>query len=143
MLDYYGSVTFSKDEAKETLKNYLLEKKLSEEYSQKLILEIDLEIPQEMSVSGWWVFHSKTLRSKLDMLITRDLERAEARLKVATVLTKGSELKDEDVIQKVADSWSWSQRLNSEECDTIPIGLGIVLKDKETNLTNEKTHSLV
>lgn len=105
MLDYYGSVTFSKDAAKEILKKYLLEKKLSEEYSQKLLLEIDLEIPQEMSVSGWWVFHSKTLRSKLDMLITRDLERAEARLKVAKVLTKeGSELKDEDIIQKVADS---------------------------------------
>jgi len=105
MLDYYGSITFSRDEAKEILKNYLLEKKLSEEYSQKLLLEIDLEIPQEMSVSGWWVFHSKTLRSKLDMLITRDLERAQARLKVATVLTKEvSELKDEDVIQKIADS---------------------------------------
>lgn len=104
MLDYYGSITFSKDEAKETLKNYLLEKKLSEEYSKNLLLEIDLEIPQEMSVSGWWVFHSKTLRDKLDMLITRDLERAQAR-KVATVLTKeGSELKDEDIIQKVADS---------------------------------------
>lgn len=105
MLDYYGSITFSRDEALDSLKAYLLEKKLSEEYSQNLLLEIDLEIPQEMSVSGWWVFHSKTLRDKLEMLITRDLERAQARLKVATVLTnEGSELKDEDIIQKVADS---------------------------------------
>lgn len=105
MLDYYGSITFSKDEAKETLKNYLVEKKHSEEYSQKLILEIELEIPQEMSVSGWWVFHSKTLKDKLDILIARDLERAEAHLKVATVLTdESSELNDEEVIQKIADS---------------------------------------
>ena len=105
MLDYYGSITFSRDEAKDTLKKYLLEKKHSEEYSQKLILEIDLEIPQEMSVSGWWVFHSNTLRDKLDILIARDLERAEARLKVATVLTnESSDLKDDDIIHKVADS---------------------------------------
>ena len=105
MLDYYGSITFSKDEALDSLKAYLLEKKHSEEYSQKLLLEIDLEIPQDMSVSGWWVFQSKTLRDKLDILIARDLERAKARLKVATVLTKeDSELKDEDIIQKVAES---------------------------------------
>ena len=92
-------------EAIDILKKYLLEKKHSEEYSHKLLLEIDTEIPQEMSVSGWMVFHSKILKDKLDILIARDLERAKARLKVATVLTKGgSELKDEDIIQKVADS---------------------------------------
>lgn len=106
MLDYYGSITFSKDEAKDTLKKYLLDKKLSEEYSRNLMSEIDLEIPEEMSVSGWWVFHSKTLKDKLDTLIARDLERAKAR-KVATVLTnESSEMKDEDIIQKVADSLS-------------------------------------
>ena len=107
MLDYYGSITFSKDEAKDTLKKYLLEKKLSEEYSQNLMSEIDLEITEEMSVSGWWVFHSKTLKDKLDTLIARDLERAKARLKVATVLTnESSEMKNEDIIQKVTDSLS-------------------------------------
>ena len=86
MLDYYGSITFSKDEAKDTSQK-LSRRKNSVKYSKKLLLETDLEIPQEMSVSGWWVFHSKTLRSKLDMLIARDLKDSSAS-KSSDVLTK-------------------------------------------------------
>jgi len=104
MLDYYGSIIFSKDEALDSLKNYLLNQKYREEYSLKLLLEIDGDVPQEMSVSGWWVFHHKDMIDKLNELVQRDVDEALARLKTATVFyQENTLLTDDDIIQKIAE----------------------------------------
>ena len=104
MLDYYGSITFCKDEALDSLKNYLLNQKYREEYSLKLLSEIDGDVPQEMSVSGWWVFHHKELIEKLNELIQRDVDEALTRLKTATVFYQENTLMtDDDIIQKIAE----------------------------------------
>ena len=104
MLDYYGSITFGKDEALDSLKQYLLNQKYKEEYSQKLLEEIDGDVPQKMSVSGWWVFHHKELIDKLNGLVQRDVDEALARLKTATVFYQENTLMtDDDIIQKIAE----------------------------------------
>jgi len=104
MLDYYGSIIFSKDEALDSLKKYLLNQKYREEYSLKLLEEIDGDVPQEMSVSGWWVFHHKDMIDKLNELVQKDVDEALTRLKTATVFyQENTLLSDDDIIQKIAE----------------------------------------
>ena len=103
MLDYYGSITFTRDEALADLRVYL-NKSYKETYVQKLLDELAVDIPEKMSVSGWKVFHHKEIFDKMNALIERDTNESLLRLKTAKVFYhENTELKDDDVIQKIAN----------------------------------------
>ena len=102
MLDYYGSITFSRDEALADLKVFL-DKSYKETYVQKLLDELKYDIPEKMSVSGWRVFHQKGVLDKINALIERDTRKALLRLETAKVFFhENTLLTDTDIIQKIA-----------------------------------------
>lgn len=82
MLDYYGSIVKSEKE----IDNELIQKfknRCNESYMKKIINNLRKEevLQKEYSVSGWMVFHAKTIHEIIDKYINYQSQRNQKLLK--------------------------------------------------------------
>ena len=81
MLDYYGSIKMEKDEIDDIIKKYFI-KQMNETSIVKMIEKYRrLEfIEPEYSVSGWHMFHARTVVDHLQEAINEERKKTESLL---------------------------------------------------------------
>ena len=102
MLDYYGSIVKCSEEIdKELIQKF--REHCYESYMRKIISELRREevLMKEYSVSGWMVFHGKTIHDIIKNKIDNELNISEKRLKFTYCYNQS--YKDNDVCRMICD----------------------------------------
>ena len=82
MLDYYGSIIKSKEEINQELIRFF-QSKCNESYLKNMIyyLRKDNSLMNEYSVSGWLVFHQRTIHNIITIQINHQKQKNYQKLK--------------------------------------------------------------
>ena len=102
MLDYYGSIVKSSEEIdRELIQKF--RRDCYESYMRKIISDLRREesLMKEYSVSGWMVFHNKTICGVIRNRLNNELNISEKRLKF--LYCYNLSYKDMDVCRMICD----------------------------------------
>ena len=93
MLDYYGSITMDKDEIDDIIKKYFVKQmnessiiKMIEKYRRLKFIE------PEYSVSGWHIFHARTVVDHLQDVINKERKKTDSFLAFIYALEKNYDI---------------------------------------------------
>jgi hypothetical protein len=102
MLDYYGSIIKSEAEVDQELIQKFREK-CYESYMKKIIRDLREEevLQKEYSVSGWMVFHGKTIHEIIDKTINYQKQKNEKKIKF--LYCYNQLFRDRDVLRLICD----------------------------------------
>jgi|TARA_B110000914_G_C15129680_1_gene294375 hypothetical protein len=102
MLDYYGSIIKSEAEIDQELISKFREK-CYESYIQKVISDLRKEeiLHKEYSVSGWMVFHGKTIHEIIEKTINYQKQKNEKKIKL--LYCYNQLFNDQDVCRMICD----------------------------------------
>ena len=102
MLDYYGSIIKSEKEIDSEIINSF-RKKCYESYIQKIIYDLRKEgvLHKEYSVSGWMVFHGKTIHKIIEKTINYQKQKNEKKIKF--LYCYDQLFNDQDVCRMICD----------------------------------------
>lgn len=102
MLDYYGSIVKSEKEIDSELIQYYKDR-CYESYMKKMINNLRKEevLQKEYSVSGWMVFHKKTILDIINIQLSHDLNKANKRIKF--VYCYNQLFDDDDICRSICD----------------------------------------
>jgi hypothetical protein len=102
MLDYYGSIIKSEVEIDSEIINSF-RKKCNESYIQKVISDLRKEgiLHKEYSVSGWMVFHGKTIHEIIEKTINYQKQKNEKKIKF--LYCYNHLFNDQDVCRLICD----------------------------------------
>jgi len=102
MLDYYGSIIKSEVEIDSEIINSF-RKKCYESYIQKVISDLRKEgiLHKEYSVSGWMVFHGKTIHEIIEKTINYQKQKNEKKIKL--LYCYNQLFNDQDVCRMICD----------------------------------------
>jgi len=102
MLDYYGSIIKSEVEIDSEIINSF-RKKCYESYIQKVISDLRKEgiLHKEYSVSGWMVFHGKTIHEIIEKTINYQKQKNEKKIKF--LYCYNHLFNDQDVCRLICD----------------------------------------
>ena len=102
MLDYYGSIIKSEKEIDSEIINYF-RKKCYESYIQKIISDLRKEgvLHKEYSISGWCVFHRRTIHENIEKTINYQKQKNEMKIKF--LYCYNQLFNDQDVCRMICD----------------------------------------
>ena len=102
MLDYYGSIVKSEDDINSEIIQCFRDR-CYESYMKKMINNLRKEevLQKEYSVSGWMVFHRKTILDMINIQLNHGLQKANKRIKF--VYCYNQLFNDNDVCKEICD----------------------------------------